>query len=397
MSSPAPASSSSASPDLDALALAIKGWGAALGFADVRIADVDLAHAEQGLQAWLAAGRHGEMDYMASHGLLRARPAELVPGTVRVICARMDYLPAATGDDWREREAARLLDPQAAVISLYARGRDYHKVLRSRLQQLAERVAAEIGPFGYRVFTDSAPVMELPLAEKAGIGWRGKHTLMLKREAGSMFFLGEILVDLALPVDAPASAHCGSCRACIDICPTQAILGPGRLDARRCISYLTIELKTSIPEDLRPLIGNRVYGCDDCQTACPWNKFAQRAVVPDFDERNGLGEADMVALFGWSEEEFNRRLEGSPIRRIGHERWLRNLAVGLGNAAAALPGDAAIVAALRAREQHASALVREHVAWALARHGEAPAPAGGAPALDDVAPSPGGESSGIAT
>ena len=374
MSSHAPAATSSAAPDLDALALAIKGWGAALGFGDVRIADVDLSHAEQGLQDWLAAGRHGEMDYMASHGLLRARPAELVPGTVRVISARMDYLPAATRDDWREHEAARLQDPGAAVISLYARGRDYHKVLRSRLQQLADRVAAEIGPFGYRVFTDSAPVMELPLAEKAGIGWRGKHTLMLNREAGSMFFLGEILVDLALPVDAPASAHCGGCQACIDICPTQAIIGPGRLDARRCISYLTIELKTSIPEDLRPLIGNRVYGCDDCQTACPWNKFAQRAVVPDFDARNALGEAGMVELFNWTEDDFNRRLEGSPIRRIGHERWLRNLAVGLGNAAVALPGDAIIVAALRAREHHASALVREHVAWALARHGEAPAP-----------------------
>ncbi|MES2149716.1 MAG: tRNA epoxyqueuosine(34) reductase QueG [Pseudomonadota bacterium] len=356
-------------PDLAQLAHAIKQWGAQLGFADVRIADVDLTHAEQGLQDWLAAGRHGEMDYMASHGLKRARPAELVPGTVRVISARMDYLPAATPADWRERETARLADPQAAVVSIYARGRDYHKVLRSRLQQLAERVRAEIGEFGYRVFTDSAPVMELPLAEKAGLGWRGKHTLMLNREAGSMFFLGEILVDLALPVDAPASAHCGQCQACIDICPTQAILGPGRLDARRCISYLTIELKTSIPEELRPLIGNRVYGCDDCQTVCPWNKFAQRATVPDFEERNGLGGASMVELFGWSEEEFDRRLEGSPIRRIGHERWLRNLAVGLGNAAAACKGDGAIVAALRARARHPSALVREHVAWALARHG----------------------------
>jgi epoxyqueuosine reductase len=352
-------------PDLSALAAAIKGWGRALGFADVRIADVDLAHAEAGLQAWLDAGRHGEMDYMASHGMKRARPAELVPGTVRAICARMDYLPPGTRDDWREHEEARLRDPRAAVVSLYARGRDYHKVLRARLQQLAERIAADIGPFGYRVFTDSAPVMELPLAEKAGIGWRGKHTLMLSREAGSMFFLGEILVDLPLPVDAPASAHCGQCQACIDVCPTGAILGPGRLDARRCISYLTIELKSAIPEELRSLIGNRVYGCDDCQTVCPWNKFAQRASVPDFDERNGLGEAGMVELFGWSEDEFNRRLEGSPIRRIGHERWLRNLAVGLGNAAR---GDAEIVAALQARADHPSALVREHVQWALARH-----------------------------
>jgi epoxyqueuosine reductase len=359
--------------DLSDLAQTIKRWGAELGFADVRIADVDLRHAEAGLQAWLDAGRHGEMDYMASHGMKRARPAELVPGTVRVICARMDYLPSSTPDDWREGETARLADPHAAVVSLYARGRDYHKVLRSRLQQLAERIRGVTGALGFRVFTDSAPVMELPLAEKAGLGWRGKHTLMLSREAGSMFFLGEILVDIALPVDAPASAHCGACSACIDVCPTQAILGPGRLDARRCISYLTIELKSSIPEELRPLIGNRVYGCDDCQTVCPWNKFAQRAVVPDFDERNGLGGADMTALFAWTEEEFERRLEGSPIRRIGHERWLRNLAVGLGNAADQCRGDAAIVAALTARAGHASAMVREHVQWALARHAGAPA------------------------
>ena len=352
------------------LAHDIKRWGAELGFADVRIADIDLSHAEAGLQAWLDAGRHGEMDYMASHGMKRARPAELVPGTVRVISVRMDYLPAATPPAWREQEAARLADPRAAVVSIYARGRDYHKVLRNRLQQLAERIRAESGQLGFRVFTDSAPVMELPLAEKAGLGWRGKHTLLLSREAGSMFFLGEILVDIALPVDAPASSHCGQCQACIDICPTQAILGPGRLDARRCISYLTIELKSSIPEELRPLIGNRVYGCDDCQTACPWNKFAQRAVVPDFDERNNLGGESMVALFAWTEEQFMQRLEGSPIRRIGHERWLRNLAVGLGNAAQQARGDAEIVAALHARADDPSALVREHVAWALAQHAQ---------------------------
>ena len=354
--------------DLAELARTIKSWGRELGFADVRIADIDLADAEQGLQDWLDAGRHGEMDYMASHGVKRARPAELVPGTVRVISARMDYLPAATPPDWRERETARLLDPSAAVISVYARGRDYHKVLRSRLQQLADRIRNEIGEFGYRVFTDSAPVMELPLAEKAGLGWRGKHTLLLNREAGSMFFLGEILVDLPLPVDAPVSNHCGQCQACIDVCPPQAILGPGRLDARRCISYLTIELKGPIPLELRPLIGNRVYGCDDCQTVCPWNKFAQRATLPDFDERHGLGSAGMIELFSWDEEEFNRRMEGSPIRRIGHERWLRNLAVGLGNAAMAAKGDAAIVAALESRADHPSEQVREHVEWALARH-----------------------------
>jgi epoxyqueuosine reductase len=358
---------SSDSPDLQQLARAIKAWGAELGFADVRIADVDLAHAEEGLRAWLAAGHHGEMDYMASHGMKRARPAELVPGTVRAIVARMDYLPQ-DAQDWRVHEAARQRDPGAAVVSVYARGRDYHKVLRNRLAQLAERVKTEIGEYGYRVFTDSAPVMELPLAEKAGLGWRGKHTLLLSREAGSTFFIGEILVDLPLPSDPPTTGHCGQCSNCIDLCPTGAILGPGRLDARRCISYLTIELKGSIPLELRPLIGNRIYGCDDCQLACPWNKFAQRAVLPDFDERNGFGTAGLVELFAWEEEEFNRRTEGSPIRRIGHERWLRNLAVGLGNAADGRAGDPLIVAALRARAEHPSELVREHVAWALARH-----------------------------
>ncbi|USX21850.1 tRNA epoxyqueuosine(34) reductase QueG [Oxalobacteraceae bacterium OTU3REALA1] len=377
--------------NLAELALSIKRWGVELGFAEIRITDIDLSHAEAGLRAWLDAGMHGEMDYMAAHGMMRARPAELVPGTVRVISARMNYLPreaetgaeagqeagreAEEGDDWRERERRRLADPGAAVISVYARGRDYHKVLRARLQQLADKVKAEIGDFGYRVFTDSAPLMELPLAEKAGLGWRGKHTLLLSRTAGSMFFMGEFLVDLPLPVDPPTGAHCGQCSACIDVCPTQAILGPGRLDARRCISYLTIELKSAIPLELRPLIGNRVYGCDDCQTACPWNKFAQRAVLPDFDERHGLGSASMVELFAWSEEEFNRKMEGSPIRRIGHERWLRNLAVGLGNSAAAgARGGAAIVAALTARREHPSALVREHVEWALACHAEDPAP-----------------------
>ena len=363
-------------PALADLASAIKRWGIELGFAEVRIADVDLAHAEAGLLAWLDGGCHGDMEYMASHGLMRARPAQLVPGTLRVISARMDYLPAGSGAGWRANEVARLRDPGAAVISVYARGRDYHKVLRGRLQQLAGRMRAEVGAFGYRVFSDSAPVMEESLAEKAGLGWRGKHTLLINRSAGSMFFLGEILVDLALPVDAPVSAHCGQCQACISVCPTQAILGPHRLDARRCISYLTIELKGSIPPELRPLIGNRVYGCDDCQTVCPWNKYAQRAVLADFDERNGLGSATLVDLFAWSEEQFMRNMEGSAIRRIGHERWLRNLAVGLGNAADPAAengggnarGAPDIVAALTARLQHASPLVREHVEWALARH-----------------------------
>jgi epoxyqueuosine reductase len=298
----------------------------------------------------------------------RARPAELVPGTVRVITVRMNYLPRDAGEDWRAREESHASDVRHATISVYARGRDYHKVLRARLQQLADRIRAEVGDFGYRVFTDSAPVMEVALAEKSGIGWRGKHTLLLNREAGSMFFLGEILTDLPLPVDAPATRHCGQCRACIDICPTQAILGPYKLDARRCISYLTIELKGSIPLELRPLIGNRVYGCDDCQLVCPWNKFAQRASLPDFDVRNGLDNATMAELFTWEEEEFNRRMEGSPIRRIGHERWLRNIAVGLGNALRQQPGQADIVAALQARAQHPSELVREHVVWALAQN-----------------------------
>ncbi|EJL92630.1 iron-sulfur cluster binding protein, putative [Herbaspirillum sp. CF444] len=354
--------------DLAALADIIKAWGRELGFADLRIADVDLSHREAGFQAWLDKGYHGEMDYMASHGMKRARPAELVPGTVRVITARMPYLPRATSPDWREREEARGADGSAAVVSLYARGRDYHKVLRARLQQLAGRIENEIGSFGYRVFTDSAPVMEVALAEKSGLGWRGKHTLLLNREAGSMFFLGELFTDLALPVDEPVTPHCGQCSSCIDVCPTQAIVAPYELDARRCISYLTIELKGSIPVELRSLIGNRVYGCDDCQLYCPWNKFAQTSTLPDFDARHGLGSASLIALLNWSEDDFNRNTEGSAIRRIGHERWLRNMAVGLGNAAGTHKGDPQIVAALQARLAHPSELVREHVEWALERH-----------------------------
>lgn len=351
--------------NLSTLALTIKAWGRELGFAEIGIADIDLSQSEAGLQAWLDAGHHGDMDYMAAHGMKRARPAELVPGTVRVITARMNYLPRASDPEWRAQEESRT--GTGAAISIYARGRDYHKVLRARLQQLADRIRAEVGDFGYRVFTDSAPVMEVALAAKSGIGWRGKHTLLLNREAGSMFFLGEIFTDLPLPVDAPTGAHCGQCRACIDICPTQAILGPYTLDARRCISYLTIELKGSIPVELRPLIGNRVYGCDDCQLACPWNKFAQRAELPDFDVRNGLDSATLVELFAWEEAEFNSRLEGSPIRRIGHERWLRNIAVGLGNALRAHPQSPQITAALQARAEHPSEMVREHVAWALSQ------------------------------
>lgn len=346
--------------DLAMLAATVKAWGGELGFQAVGIADVDLGAAEPRLLEWLAAGRHGELDYMARHGVRRARPAELVPGTARVISARMDYLPDAADS------GSVLDDGTQAFVSRYALGRDYHKVLRRRLQQLADRIAAEIGAFGYRVFTDSAPVMEVELARKAGLGWRGKHTLLLSREAGSFFFLGEIYTDLPLPPDAPVSEHCGACTKCIDVCPTRAIVAPYELDSRRCISYLTIELKGTIPVALRPLIGNRVYGCDDCQLVCPWNRYAQVSSEPDFRVRNGLDCADLVALFAWSEREFHDRLAGSAIHRIGYARWVRNLAVGLGNA----PRSEAVIAALRARADHPSALVREHVAWALQRHGE---------------------------
>lgn len=332
------------------------------------MAGVDLTGAEPGLSAWLAAGFHGDMHYMAAHGLKRARPAELVPGTVRVITARMDYLPADTPDDWQTLELDRLKHPSEAIVSVYARGRDYHKVMRHRLQKLSDQIAAALGPLGYRVFTDSAPVLEVELASSSGQGWRGKHTLLLSREAGSMFFLGEIFVDMALPVTDPVAGHCGSCNACIDICPTQAIIARYRLDARRCISYLTIEHAGPIPLELRPLIGNRIYGCDDCQLICPWNKFAQRSALPDFDARAGLAGSQLIELFGWSEEAFLHFTEGSPIRRIGHERWLRNIAVALGNALRVLGAEPAgpLVAALASRAEHPSALVREHLVWALA-------------------------------
>ncbi|WP_374521445.1 tRNA epoxyqueuosine(34) reductase QueG [Hydrogenophaga sp.] len=342
----------------------VRAWGQELALSQIGVAGVDLRSAEPGLLAWLEAGFHGEMAYMASHGLKRARPAELVPGTVSVITARMDYLPEATPPDWVAHERQRLLQPGEAVVSVYARGRDYHKVFRSRLQKLAERIAVEIGPFGHRAFTDSAPVLEAELATRSGQGWRGKHTLVLSREAGSMFFLGEIYVDLALPPSEPVSAHCGACEACLVACPTQAIVAPYRLDARRCISYLTIEHAGPIPLELRPLLGNRIYGCDDCQLACPWNKFAQRSPLPDFAEREGLGTAQLVELFAWTEAEFLRRTEGSAIRRIGHERWLRNLAVALGNARRQGAG-AQVEQALVQRLEHPSELVREHVRWAL--------------------------------
>ncbi|KND60033.1 Epoxyqueuosine (oQ) reductase QueG [Candidatus Burkholderia verschuerenii] len=369
------------------LARRIRTWGRELGFGAVGISDIDLSDAEQGLASWLEASYHGEMDYMAKHGLKRARPAELVAGTRRVITARMAYLPAETlakqgaesvptadgqKNDWRAIEWSRLTKPAEAVVSIYARGRDYHKVMRNRLQQLAERIEAEIGPYGHRAFTDSAPVLEVALAQKAGNGWRGKHTLLLDRDAGSLFFLGEIYVDIPLPADPHPEqdgAHCGQCTRCIGACPTGAIVAPYRVDARRCISYLTIELHGSIPEDMRPLIGNRVYGCDDCQLVCPWNKFAQAAPVADFDVRHGLDRASLVALFAWSADDFDTRMQGSAIRRIGHERWLRNIAVAMGNAlrSTSLSAEerAAIVEALRARAHDASDIVREHVNWAL--------------------------------
>ncbi|SEA15053.1 epoxyqueuosine reductase [Nitrosospira multiformis] len=343
--------------DLPQLARSIKEWGEKLGFQKVSIADAgaDMRRAETGLFEWLDQGCHGEMDYMARHGTRRTRPAELVPGTLRVISVRMNYMPVAR-DSWQV-----IQDGTRAFISRYALGRDYHKVLRGRLQKLAEKIEAETGDLNYRVFSDSAPVMEVEWAQKSGLGWRGKHTLLLSRDAGSLFFLGELFTDLPLPVDQPAANYCGSCTRCIDICPTRAIIAPYRLDARRCISYLTIEHKGSIPEPLRPLIGNRVYGCDDCQLVCPWNKFAAITDEDDFSVRNGLDSVSLIELFGWSREEFEARLAGSPIRRIGHEQWLRNLAVGLGNA----PFSQSVVQALRARLDDASPLIREHVRWAL--------------------------------
>ncbi|WP_445937277.1 tRNA epoxyqueuosine(34) reductase QueG [Pseudomonas sp.] len=346
--------------DLAALAQSIKDWGRELGFQQVGITDVQLGEHETHLQRWLDAGYQGEMDYMAAHGSKRSHPDELVPGTLRVVSLRMDYLPGDT------QMVKRLSEPEKAYVSRYALGRDYHKLIRKRLQQLAERIQQQIGPFGYRAFVDSAPVLEKAIAEQAGLGWIGKNTLVLNRKAGSYFFLGELFVDLPLPVDPPhTSEHCGRCTACMDICPTAAFVGPYVLDARRCISYLTIELKGSIPEELRAPIGNRVFGCDDCQMVCPWNRFAKPTEQSDFQPRHSLDNAELAELFGWSEDVFLSRTEGSPLRRAGYERWLRNLAVGLGNAPSSIP----VMEALKARREHPSELVREHVEWALARHG----------------------------
>ncbi|MDQ5925801.1 MAG: epoxyqueuosine reductase [Pseudomonadota bacterium] len=366
----------------------LRQWATTLGFSQIGVADVDLSSAEQGLLAWLERGFHGDMHYMANHGLRRARPAELVPGTVRVITTRMDYLPAGVAaEGWQALEWSRLKRPEAATVSMYARGRDYHKVLRARLQKLADQLTELIGPMGHRVFTDSAPVLEVELASRSGIGWRGKHTLLLSREAGSTFFLGEIYVDVPLPLTEPVTLHCGACSACMDLCPTQAIVGERQVDARRCISYLTIEHDGPIPHELRPLMGNRIYGCDDCQLACPWNKFAQRARVPDFDVRPALNDPTLLQLWQWDEPTFLRLTEGSPIRRIGHARWQRNIAVAMGNALAAwrdreITADEAtlreqMVQALQAWldaplvgadvSSEAQAQVAEHVRWALAQ------------------------------
>ncbi|WP_036249040.1 tRNA epoxyqueuosine(34) reductase QueG [Methylobacter sp. BBA5.1] len=340
------------------LARQIKQWGQALGFQQVGITDTDLSEAEAHLQSWLANDFHGDMDYMQRHGVKRSRPAALQPGTVSVISVRMDYLPEPA-----ESLHKTLDNPYSAYISRYALGRDYHKMLRNRLQKLADRIQRHYGPFGYRAFVDSAPVLEKALAEKAGLGWIGKHSNLINRKAGSWFFLGEIYTDLPLPADATATSHCGSCSACMTVCPTQAIVSPYRVDARRCISYLTIELHGPIPEPFRPLIGNRIYGCDDCQLICPWNRFGKITGEQDFHPRHRLNTQQLLAVFAWSEAEFLARTEGSAIRRIGHERWLRNIAVALGNAPASPP----VIAALKAMLAHPSELVREHVRWALDR------------------------------
>jgi epoxyqueuosine reductase len=348
-------------PDLDypALASDIKRWAQELGFQQAGITSTELDAAEAHLLRWLGAGHHGEMAYMERHGTHRSRPADLVPGTVRIISVRMDYWPPQA----RPADAV-LQDPALAYVSRYALGRDYHKVVRKRLQRLADRITTCTGPFGYRAFTDSAPVLEKALAENAGLGWIGKHTNLINERAGSWFFLGELFTDLPLPVDAPAANHCGDCHACIDACPTQAITAPYQLDARRCISYLTIEAHGSIPELLRPAMGNRIYGCDDCQLACPWNRFAAPAREADFRPRHDLDASELVHLFQWSESRFEQSTQGSAIHRIGYECWLRNIAVALGNA----PTSPAVVLALEEKSSHPSALVREHVAWALQQH-----------------------------
>lgn len=349
-----------ASIDPGTLAAQIKRWGEELGFQQVGIAEIDLAEDEGHLEAWLARGWQGDMGYMGRHGKRRSRPSELVPGTVRVISVRMDYLPPAARDAW-----SVLRDRALGYISRYALGRDYHKTIRRRLQQLADRIEEEVGTFGYRVFVDSAPVLEKALARDAGLGWIGKHTNLLNRQAGSWFFLGELYTDLPLPADQAPRNHCGSCTACIDICPTRAIVAPYQLDARRCISYLTIEHHGAIPVEFRKAMGNRIYGCDDCQLVCPWNRYARVTAETDFSPRHELDGAGLAQLFAWTESDFLERTNGSAIRRIGYERWQRNVAIALGNA----PTAPAVVEALLARRDSPSAVVREHVQWALREHG----------------------------
>jgi epoxyqueuosine reductase len=356
-----PEHATASSPDHAALAVRIRAMAREFGFQRCGIAGVELGADEAHLRDWLAQGLYGSMEWMARHGDMRARPPELVPGTLRVISVGLDY-GREVEESWQT-----LADGERAYVARYALGRDYHKLMRQRLQRLADRIAEEVGPFGHRVFVDSAPVLERALARNAGLGWIGKHTCLIDKDGGSWFFLGEIYVDLPLPVDEPATAHCGTCTRCIDICPTQAITAPNRLDARRCISYLTIEHEGSIDEELRPLIGNRIFGCDDCQLVCPWNKFAKRSDEPDFRVRNNLDRATLAELFAWTEEEFLRRSEGSAIRRSGYERWLRNIAVALGNARTSPE----VIEALRSRRDCDNAVVREHVAWALSRHGAA--------------------------
>jgi epoxyqueuosine reductase len=342
-----------------ALLSSLRAWAAELGFTGLGIAAIDLATDEAHFLEWLRAGFNGEMQYMSRHGVKRSRPPELIPGTVSCISVRMDYWPEEAAD-----AELTLADGSVGYISRYALGRDYHKLLRARLQKLSERIRDAVGPFGYRVFTDSAPVLEKALARNAGLGWIGKHTNLIDRNAGSYFFLGEIYIDFELPADEPSTAHCGSCSACMPACPTGAIVAPYRLDARRCISYLTIELAGSIPVEFRRAIGNRIYGCDDCQLACPWNKFARPTAEKDFAVRHGLDDSQLTDLFAWSEADFEEKTSGSAMRRIGYERWLRNIAIALGNA----PTSPAVTAALAAREHHSSEMVREHVQWALAQH-----------------------------
>ncbi len=354
-----PIANKTTAPNMIELSQRIRAWATELGFQQLGIADTELSEHETHFKNWLAAGLHGEMDYMQRHGTRRCRPADLIPGTRRVISVRMDYLPQPS-----EMSGTTPENPSLGMVSSYARGRDYHKLMRKRLQKLAMRISDCVTPFAYRVFVDSAPVLEKALAEKAGLGWIGKHSNLVNRQSGSWFFLGEIYTDLPLPVDDPANDHCGVCVKCIDCCPTQAIIAPYQVDARRCISYLTIELRGSIPEEFRPLIGNRIFGCDDCQVVCPWNRFAQSSGEEDFAPRHGLDSPDLIELFHWTEEQFKQRTQGSAIRRIGHACWLRNISVALGNASRSEK----IIEALKSRLHHPLEVVREHVEWALKQH-----------------------------